>query len=86
MRAHPEFDPQVVRDMDRLLGKRVGNQVYAIAFQMSKPRADAMLAAFVASQSIVHRSRFRDRMQRVFAVYKSKALVELLQRPCQETK
>jgi len=79
--AHPEFDPQVVRDMDRMLGKRIGNEVYALAFQKSKPRADRLLAAFEASQSIVNRPRFRNLLRRVLAVYESPALVELLRRP-----
>jgi len=78
--AHPEFDPMVVRAMDRKLGKAMGNRVYAIAFRRAKPKADAMLAAFDEMQRATNRPFFKNCLARVFAVYKSKELVDLLQK------
>jgi hypothetical protein len=79
--AHPEFDPEVVRAMDRKLGKALGDRVYAIAFRRAKPRADAMLAAFEAVQIATNRPFFNNCLARVLAVYKSHELVDLLKRP-----
>jgi hypothetical protein len=79
--AHPEFDPSVVAAMDAALGRRVGNAVYARAFQMCKPRADAMLERFEAMQQVTNRPFFQQCLRRVWATYQDPELVTLLKRP-----
>jgi hypothetical protein len=74
--AHPEFDPDVIAEMDKELPRPLANYVYRSAFNAVKPRADAMLKRFEDAQTATNRSEFQNALKRlaVFAPEAAKVI------------